>query len=378
MHMTFGKKTAGESRIPALDGLRGCAIIAVMFFHGISYQGLPAVSALEKVWRNSLGLGWLGVDLFFVLSGFLITSILLRMKTAPGYFTKFYARRAVRIFPIYYLYLAIGFVILPLLTHAGVSNTTAQDTGVWHITYLQNWLPAFKHGSLSWEQYWQSHLWSLAVEEQFYLLWPLIVLYVPHKRLTTACAVMMVIILLARCIAHNNHMPADIIYRSTLFRFDELLTGCLLASATAEQVNRFLRHSIPLGILLCTATIFIAFMNDGFGFCETAMQSIGFSSAAIIFAALIAKTINDPASRFSRLLEHKTLMFFGKYSYAMYIWHIIIMQYTSSWWPKHTFKYLIPNHLVFMTFSGGITIVAALCSWHLCEQHFIALKKRFE
>ena len=183
MHGTSGPNEALQARqIPALDGLRGIAIAAVMVFHFTLYgpysnalmRGLPAIGpALHLAMA-----GWGGVDLFFVLSGYLITAILLRTKAAPGYFRRFYARRVLRIFPLYYLFLAVGIALSSRLPPAWSAEGSWQ---LWLWTYLTN----FKIGSAGWSSVPRAyeHFWSLAVEEQFYLLWPLLVFKLDERRL---------------------------------------------------------------------------------------------------------------------------------------------------------------------------------------------------
>ncbi len=148
--------------IPALDGLRGLAILAV-FFHHYGAGGIDSSAAAVRWIATVCGLGWSGVDLFFVLSGFLITGILYDTRNDPAYYRKFYARRTLRIFPIYYLFAAIALLIVPLSAwHKG---------DIFFLVYLG--YPA----ALTWPALVSvliriTHLWSLSVEEQFYMLWP--------------------------------------------------------------------------------------------------------------------------------------------------------------------------------------------------------------
>lgn len=161
-------------RITALDGLRGIAILAVLEFHFA--EGLTGLSRAELAIYNFIRTGWLGVDLFFVLSGFLITGILTDARHTPRYFQNFYWRRAVRIFPPYYAFLLAYGVFYPLARHRPL------DAPWWHWTYLTNVAVAL-HLPVGTTP----HFWSLAVEEQFYLLWPLLIYLLPRRAAMRVC-----------------------------------------------------------------------------------------------------------------------------------------------------------------------------------------------
>ncbi|HKW15841.1 MAG TPA: acyltransferase, partial [Candidatus Krumholzibacteria bacterium] len=163
----------------------GLAILAVMAFHFT--LRVPDATPGDRLIHRVLGAGWAGVDLFFVLSGLLITTLLLDAKDAPHYFRTFYGRRALRIFPLYYGFLAAYFL---LVVHRG---TTGDDHYLWHEqgwwwSYLDNWWLAFVRRTEPPNYFWTGPFWSLAVEEQFYLVWPALVLLLTRRRLTVVCA----------------------------------------------------------------------------------------------------------------------------------------------------------------------------------------------
>jgi peptidoglycan/LPS O-acetylase OafA/YrhL len=174
-----GQRLSGKY-VPALDGIRGLAILAVLVTHSV--PRLPATGL--GYWCNQLiELGTFGVDLFFVLSGFLITGILLDSKDAPNYFRNFYARRFLRLFPVYYLYLIFIALLLPAIHRA--IHTHMPDFGGnwwWFLLYSCNLKP--DHAA---NDAYLGHFWSLAVEEQFYLVWPAVVLLLSRRRLTYFC-----------------------------------------------------------------------------------------------------------------------------------------------------------------------------------------------
>jgi peptidoglycan/LPS O-acetylase OafA/YrhL len=164
-----------RERDPRLDGVRGIAILLVLVYHLTLYGGMaPNGPFLDRLWRTwTLPLG-LGVDLFFVLSGFLITGILLDTKDGPDYFRNFYARRFLRIFPLYYATLAATFLLIPAV----------RLDAVWYWTYLIN----YRFADVGWPRVaYLGHFWTLAVEEQFYLVWPALVFFVPRRVLPWLC-----------------------------------------------------------------------------------------------------------------------------------------------------------------------------------------------
>ena len=173
-----------QAHIPALDGLRGIAIILVMLFH-LTYF-LPGVP-LDVAFLRLTNYGWTGVDLFFVLSGFLITGILLEAKGTPNYFKNFYARRALRIFPLYYGFVAFLIFVYPL---AAAQFRAERDILVenrwWVLGYAVNWIVAWT-GDFGRTPLGTGGFWSLAIEEQYYLMWPAVVLLLSRRVLFRVC-----------------------------------------------------------------------------------------------------------------------------------------------------------------------------------------------
>src|SRR5208282_3024374 len=161
-------------KLQSLDGLRATAIILVFFCH--TKHLIPLVNPFTFYLSWYAGQGWMGVDLFFVLSGFLITGILLDTQQASNYFAGFYARRVLRIFPLYYLVLTTVIILGNLIHSPRVTATLPLPEDRWlYFCYMTNWLGLWKgHWGTNYVNY-LAHFWSLAVEEQFYLVWPLIV-----------------------------------------------------------------------------------------------------------------------------------------------------------------------------------------------------------
>ena len=175
---------ASGAYVPALDGIRGIAILTVMLHHFTIFGMVRPNNFIDVQFYRLASAGWCGVDLFFVLSGFLITGILLDTKSGPHFFRNFYMRRVLRIFPLYYGFLIVIFVLIPLAIQVGDKFQTLLDQQGWYWSYLINLPIAFKG--------WSSviiidHFWSLAVEEQFYLFWPLVVFFSQRRQLIFIC-----------------------------------------------------------------------------------------------------------------------------------------------------------------------------------------------
>src|SRR4051812_42732359 len=214
--------------IPALDGLRGLAIILVLLFH-FTPEGIGATSA-EKVLRSVASLGWCGVDLFFVLSGFLITGILYDAKGSPHFFRDFYMRRVLRIFPLYYGVLFLVFIVVPLLhplTRASDQQFIHNQHWLW--LYMAN-IPQALTNAWPLKTGWVNlnHFWSLAIEEHFYLIWPALVFLLQRRTLMRICTACIITALILRCLTYFlwNDTAA---YVLTPCRMDELAMGALVA-----------------------------------------------------------------------------------------------------------------------------------------------------
>ena len=223
---------AGRAHIQALDGVRGLAILSVFLYH--------AWPDLSHEWRGGATLNMLasagpfGVDLFFVLSGFLITGILLDAREGRRYFRNFYARRALRLFPVYYLYLLVVAFALPIF-HRAIHTSMPDYSGPWwwYVLYFCNWKPNW-----GWGDPWLGHIWSLAVEEQFYLVWPTVVLLAGRKRLWPICLAIIAGATTLRFEWAFDGVPWNQIYRLTITRADTMAWGALGALALRSPAWR--------------------------------------------------------------------------------------------------------------------------------------------
>lgn len=352
--------------IPELDGLRGLAVSLVLLFH----LQVPL-----------FGIGWCGVDLFFVLSGYLITTILLATKDSPGFFKNFYARRVLRIFPLYFSALVVVFfVALPVAERLQLARSVPLSEQLWYWLYLSNWRNASGH-----ILYYLSHFWTLAVEEQFYLVWPFIVFFLSRRSLVRVCAGAILICLVTRSALCWNAALAEFLHRGTLFRMDDLAWGALLALATCDpRLSLQLRNWGKLGTILAIAVLGGVLIFVGPSALSRPMMSIGYTALGLLSAGLvwIASRPSSRLDRSRRILNFGPLRSFGKYSYGIYVLHypiVIFLQVASERmaakfpWVQSSGAFLPLRILL----GFGLSFAAALLSWNLLEKRVLRLKERF-
>jgi len=374
------------SHLPALDGLRGVAVLMVMFFHFVLvtrlHYGLHGTtSGVEGVIDWVADGGWAGVELFFVLSGFLITGILLRSRETPGYFRNFYARRALRIFPLYYAMLVFLLLLLPLVvTISSAEFARLQSIQLWHWTYTMNIWIAITNASGDTDAFATGPLWSLSVEEQFYLLWPAVVLVCGRRTLVGACAAIVVVSPVVRLVALAEGADPFVGYTFTPLRLDALALGALLAVAVRdERAAALLRRFAPAtGLLALASLAAIAWWKGDLVHVELRMLTYGLTAFAVLFASLILLATAPGGGVVRRVAEAAPLRAAGRYSYALYIMH----------WPIATWLVTVVDvpgvddahfagRMLFVLVAGGVSMVCAWLSWHLFERHFLRLKDRF-
>lgn len=381
---------AVRGRIPALDGLRGVAILTVMVYHQTTVMfnsGLYSQGRIGRFIDFWLHGGWAGVDLFFVLSGFLITGILYDAKGSTGYFRNFYARRILRIFPLYYVFLVVSLVILPQF-HPTVTAGIAADQ-IWYWAYLSNVAVGLRSAVNSYVDI----SWSLAIEEQFYLLWPLLVAVLGRRQLMLACGLLIGVSIVWRTALLAAGASGLTVYVLTPGRLDGLAVGAFIAVALrdaggAERLRRWARPVAAGSALLVVALAawsggLDAIWNDGFGVRRSALQILGFTAIAVLGGSLLVLAIDSAsAGLYVRLLESRLLTSFGRYSYALYLFHwpIAIFAAENLFRPDQSLGSLGftgPGQVVFRVLTTVIPFAAAWLSWHLYEKHFLALKRHF-
>ena len=378
--------------IPALDGLRGLAILLVLGFHFSAAFPLRPDSAAETLLEGFLQSGWCGVDLFFVLSGFLITGILYdtkanRVITTSGYFRNFYARRVLRIFPIYYGLLVACFLILPrlsLLSPADCGRIAADQP--WYWLFCSN-LKIALDGSpdFGFVSGFAALTWSLAIEEQFYLMWPLLVLVCRRTTLLRLCGAMVIGALALRVGLMAADVPRASIYVFTPCRFDGLAIGAFISLMLRGRTDPLrLRSAARYVALAAGVALSGMFVWQGALRAGLAMtQSVGLTLLALLFGALLTLAVlSQPQSRLVRATSLGFLRTFGKYSYAIYLLHPLVFAGLADAMPMvelpRLFGSRLPAYFGCLAIGSLAALLAAMASWHLIERHFLKLKRFFE
>jgi peptidoglycan/LPS O-acetylase OafA/YrhL len=367
-----------RQHIQALDGLRGIAIVTVLMYHSFPDLG-PELGALGHTIAKAIELGPFGVDLFFVLSGFLITGILIDARDEPHYFRNFYARRALRLFPIYYLHLAVLALVIPRvyeLIHTSIP--TYKGDWWWYLLYFGNWKSNWGQSDPG-----LAHIWSLAVEEQFYLVWPTIVLLSGPRRLAYVCAALIVQATILRCVWASDAVPWNQVYRLTITRYDTMAFGALVALALRSERYRPLavRWARPLAIGGAMAFVGIAMVAGGVEWERVAIQTFGTTAASVTFTGLVILAATGTAPRLNRILLRPMLLRYGKYSYFIYLVHGMVLVHVG-WVGAAVMKraplFSLPLKLLFFVLGNALVFYLATLSWRYIEAPLLTLKRRFE
>ena len=366
------------AHFPALDGLRGLAILLVLVHQLSLFEKQPGVAAF--VFSNLGYVGWTGVQLFFVLSGFLITGILIDTQHAQNYYSGFYARRTLRIFPLYFAVLAVAFIILPAIGSVPPKIATDQSSQIWLWTYLSNWAGVFGTGSNAFP-----HFWSLAVEEQFYLVWPLLIRLRSPEQCVRFCLIVVVISLVLRCILAWVGAPDAAIYLNSFCRMDALALGGAAAAAfripswnvrLVAMYNRFLLWSIMAALLGVGVT-------RGFSRATLIGETIGYTMVSLMFVLILVAAAGADAAGASGwvgALRLRPLRALGKYSYAIYVFHKPMHDLVGKPLVLALNPYASQSVLMnmgYVTVGTMVTFAMAFISWHLFEKRFLRMKRFF-
>ncbi|HEX4155586.1 MAG TPA: acyltransferase [Acidobacteriaceae bacterium] len=378
LHPQPDSSTTGR-HIPALDGVRGIAVILVLICHLFWSDGAPAGGHLLHFVAQFRAAGWVGVDLFFVLSGFLITGILYDTLPARHFFRNFYARRILRIFPLYYGVFALLLLITSILGEHWSRSLFS------YLTYTDN-LHIKIHippTNAPWVNI--NHFWSLMVEEQFYLCWPLLVFLLRSRRRIAIAAILGALASLAvrLTLVHiglSAHAPF-LLYSWTPSCLDGLFLGALLAMAVRSRLrDRVLALSLP--VLLACAAVIAALWYTHSGFepdHSTVVATWGTFVLVIGFTAFTAATLRA-GTLSQKAASDPTLRFFGRYSYGLYVYHYtiaglinghlrpILLAHTGS----KFLSVLIPGLIAL-----ALSVAVAWLSFTFYESRFLLLKKRF-
>lgn len=341
--------------IPQLDALRGVAVLTVMLYHGLD---LAPHLPLKPVF----GTGYVGVDLFFVLSGFLITGILVRTKDSAGYFLNFYSRRALRIWPLYYALLIFTFALLPAV-QPQLKAAIFGRSHPWQAFpfFLQNLTvngEAFDTLRVT---------WSLAIEEQFYLVWPVIVFLAPPRILKPLAIAAVFLSMAMRWSVQYGLIPPVIIYTNTLTRLDGLALGALLAVWIPEAS----KATVKLAALFTLAPALPLTIAMGW---RRAGHWSFYALVSLCFACVLCLAIQIDA--FSKL---RFLKYTGKISYALYLVHVPVFVFAGLplFRRMRIFRASAAGDAMLLLSALAVCYVLATGSWNFFESKFLRLKERF-
>ncbi|HMX39974.1 MAG TPA: acyltransferase [Saprospiraceae bacterium] len=364
-----------RGHILALDGLRGLAIAMVMVAHFI----FRSLFSAESTYRVVQG-GWLGVDLFFVLSGFLITGILSDAKTrhADDYWPRFYSRRLLRIFPLYYFSVLVVWLTVIFVEHAP-ERLSGYDSFGWFFGFAPNIAIALKGDWLYHSHIFSlNHLWSVAVEEQFYLVWPFVVLMLPQRWLLVLCALLVHFSVDLRHWAdtefdgHGGWTLAS--YMLPFCRMDGLASGAFIAVLLRLGWQRYIPYDrwIVRILLVWTGWRMVDAVANG------STQYLG-TLSALTFACMLYLALNPhPHALIRRVCEWRLLVHLGKYSYGLYIFHEMFKiswesafghRLLNSGWPPAAIQ------LTYILLASAGSYALARLSWALIEGPFLKMKE---
>ena len=354
-----------KREMPGLDALRGVAVLSVVLYHGLHWWLPPHLSISPAARFISLlaAPGWLGVNLFFVLSGFLITGILLDTRSRPNYWKSFYTRRVLRILPLYLV------VLLILRFYSGVS----WGYFVLCLFYLANFTPMrFGLG--------YGPLWSLAVEEQFYLVWPSLARFLRPRSLATVCLGSLILSPLLRYLSVSGIVPLGNPYSATWLVTDNLAAGALIAIllrspiATPSRVRGWTLGAALLSMVLLIVGFHLQLMSKT----TPAGAAFQLEPFILLFSALLLLSLQFGSHpRVFRLT--RPLRFFGYISYGLYLFHVLGFSVYQSLFTdfNHPLPVLTAGLLLlrFFTVFASLTLFCFL-SRRYFEEFFLRLKDR--
>ena len=346
------------SYIEEFDVLRGIAVLSVMLYHATTGSTIASIKALGAY-------GFFGVDLFFVLSGFLITGILLKSRNDPNYFRNFYAKRGLRIWPLYYALIAFVFLVIPVLKPA-LKSEIFTSCAPWqaYLVLVQN---VFRNGGDVFGPI--SITWSLAIEEQYYLVWPLVIRFCKSSWLKPTAVGMLVLTNALRTADAARFVRLDT-YHNTLTRLDGLAVGSLLAlvlptlqETQAMRLRRFSWMTIPALVV----TAILAKNHSSTSWATYFLLAVG-------FGLFLTVAINNPF-----LVKFRFLRFTGTISYGLYMLHITAFDTTKQVLERAKILsgHSVAEEIVKISLGIAAAYAISLASWHILEKQMLALKKYF-
>jgi peptidoglycan/LPS O-acetylase OafA/YrhL len=355
-------------RWPALDGLRALAVVLVMFNH-LDLSGI-------------FGGGSIGVDIFFVLSGFLITTLLIGEfeKTDRINFGAFYARRALRLLPALAAVIVVAVLLVTLVHELHLFKSETLTTLPFVIFFVGNWARVFDFNALGV----LAHTWSLGIEEQFYLVWPLLFVLLAARRRRELVALVLTgiagLVMVYRFVLLSMGQHPWSLYFRTDTHCDGLLIGCALAfwlasgKMASPVVERLFRWATVPALLII---LFISELIDNndpkqFHF----MVAYGLGVSVLCSAVLIANQVTSPLPELASILKAPIVVWIGRRSYGLYLWHFLIYRSVGSFFREH--HPTNTDRITELALKVGISFIVAAISYKVIEMPALRLKRRFQ
>lgn len=359
MNLSEKSHTQEPVYFSALDGFRGLAAILILFFHSM----FPIFSAL-----------WIGVPVFFVLSGFLITRILIQQKNSENYLKTFYLKRSLRIFPIYYLALLIS-VVWGLLVHADLSKLPLFLVYLQNFSISNNVLPDYCNGIMN-------HTWSLSAEEIFYLFWPLLIFVTPLQKIKALCISIGVSCLLFKFSLFTffyTDLSSQLLQLSLVGNMDALMAGSLLGFLSLKN-DFFTKKVFPRKTFLLSLSMFVIVFSLNYLDVSDSKNVAIFKAALSVLTVLISFFLiwffskENIKSFMHKFFRTRFMQFTGKISYGIYLYHALVFGIAASC--IYHFQIRI-NTVVLFLFEILITYLIATLSWYWIEKPILRLKNKF-
>jgi peptidoglycan/LPS O-acetylase OafA/YrhL len=351
--------------IPQLDGIRGLAIILVISFHYFGF--IPVFS-----------FGWCGVDLFFVLSGYLITSRLIVLQEQKNHLLKFYRNRALRILPLYYLTLIVFYVGFNLL----VKNSNRYLFDFYNYNwasfalFFQNWSFIYSNGV---KENFLGHFWSLAVEEQFYLAWPFFLYkFSDQKYFYKLLFAIIILIVISRTILYIQYPEwSDYVhyYYNTFCRMDAfLIGGCLFLFQKNNKAAQFTGYYVAAFFIIILGIYF----TGNASYRNPFISTVGYTLIAITFAGLVHAASTRSSKLLSLIFNYRWLKFTGKISYGLYIFHWLVLRVLAPRLEQFLIKFIYINnqisHYIALFICLALSYFISIISYFYFESYFLKQK----
>jgi len=341
-----------------LDGIRGIAALMVVVFHFFLSKNSEYLSNLI-IYQKATEFGQHGVSLFFVLSGFVITRILIKTRENSDYFSNFYKRRVLRILPLYYLFLFVLYFFLPLVFGGKVTEFKLQLPFYFYIQNLTEILNIKASGP--------GHYWSLAVEEHFYLLWPLVIFLVHPKNIGKLIGISFLLIFVLKYFMLNKGLSINYF---TFTRIDQIMMGAYLAIL---ELNGFfsrkgaLKKMVLIGLSIFPIGALVYFFSDHFYYLKEMMK---YPILGLFFFSLIGSLIIlNEKNIVNRILSGKILQYLGRISYGIYVWHMLALPILSK-------LFITRILIVDLMLTFCLTIILAHLSYFYFEKYFLSFKDK--